>query len=196
MARSKFSPGDRVKLQGGERGVVRQVVGKEEYVVLANGRRLVCHGRNLTAAVVTQPVAPTAVLGTRVLTTAALEAEVDPAAIKSLLEQENGLWWECPGCQINHAVPLTGPRAWTASGSTTCLTLSPSVRVRWSSPEGERVCHFHVVAGIAKFLNDCTHSNAGKEMPIAKVDYYGPGESKPTIQALGTDTLIVEDPAD
>lgn len=65
------------------------------------------------------------------------------------------LWFWCPGCDEAHAVPVTGPKAWTFDGNLDAPTLSPSLLCRRG---GDSVCHSFVRAGRMQFLGDCTHA--------------------------------------
>lgn len=83
-----------------------------------------------------------------------------------------GCAFECPGCGILHAPPVTGPRAWGFNHDLLRPTLTPSLLVRWTEgPEHTpRVCHSHVRDGQIEFLSDCTHALAGKTVPLAPVE--------------------------
>lgn len=89
------------------------------------------------------------------------------------------LLFECPGCEMLHAVrvrareggalPGDGP-VWTWNGSLEAPTCTPSVLVRWTHGEerAERRCHLFVKEGRLEFLSDCTHALAGRtiELPL------------------------------
>lgn len=96
------------------------------------------------------------------------------------------LLFSCPGCGEVHGVrvghpagppPGTAPHAgegplWDWNGDLVEVTLHPSVRVRWTTGEGESLvqhqCHLILRAGVAEFCQDCTHAMAGKqaELPV------------------------------
>lgn len=46
-----------------------------------------------------------------------------------------------------------------------CPTLSPSILSK-TGPDGVRICHSHLRAGVFEFLDDCTHSLAGQHAPM------------------------------
>lgn len=93
-----------------------------------------------------------------------------------------GVSFHCPGCNFPHSVPVKpDPRGWDWNGVTDGTTLSPSILVRltghWDcSPPGPckipnckgkpHVCHSFVRNGLIEFLSDCTHSLAGRTVPI------------------------------
>lgn len=75
----------------------------------------------------------------------------------------------CPGCaELGgsglHLLPVTpNERAsWTWDGNLEAPTVSPSILTR----HGEGVCHSFLRAGVFEFLGDCTHSLAGKQVPM------------------------------
>lgn len=77
----------------------------------------------------------------------------------------------CPGCvdfgrSGLHMLPVNTnvkSLAWTWDGNLNFPTLTPSILTGKDSPN---ICHSYLTAGIFKFLDDCTHSLAGKEVPI------------------------------
>jgi len=80
------------------------------------------------------------------------------------------LWWICPGCRTSpagwmHAVPVTGPQAWTWNGSLEKPTLNPSVKCT-TGEKLDRICHTNLVDGVLLFHADCTHDLRGHhELP-------------------------------
>jgi hypothetical protein len=77
---------------------------------------------------------------------------------------------------------------WTWNGDVEAPTLKPSIRTRGRrdvtdeevgrimagehvDPPEEHVCHTWVNGGTAKFLGDCTHDLAGREVPLEDVDW-------------------------
>jgi hypothetical protein len=72
------------------------------------------------------------------------------------------LFW-CPGCKCGHAVPVDGSRGWQWNGSVDKPTITPSILVNVGGGNPTTpICHLHVTNGQLVFLNDCTHSFAGK----------------------------------
>lgn len=78
----------------------------------------------------------------------------------------------CPGCAEQdsntglHMLPVNSDvkaPAWTWDGNLEAPTLSPSILSR-TGPDGERVCHSFLKAGVFEFLGDCTHSMAGQHV--------------------------------
>lgn len=79
--------------------------------------------------------------------------------------------FKCPGCGSHHAIRVRGkPPVWSFNCDYKLPTLSPSVRVRWSDPDGPMVCHFFIRQGKIEFCADSTHKYAGKTVPMNKVD--------------------------
>lgn len=93
------------------------------------------------------------------------------SAVAQLATDGYLIWW-CPGCKTSHAVPTTGPKAWTFNGSTDAPTLAPSVLVNAGrfNPEKD-LCHTFVRDGQIEFLSDCTHELAGKTVAMEPVEY-------------------------
>ncbi len=108
--------------------------------------------------------------------TVVVRQEVD-AAGKTI---GRGLWIWCPGCDKAHRVSVvaeTGERpsiCWDWNDATdSTFTISPSLLV-WTGDQhkpqpGDRRCHSYVKEGQWQFLNDCTHSLAGKTVPMVPV---------------------------
>ena len=82
-------------------------------------------------------------------------------------------WFVCPGCGEHHAPYVSGSKAWQWNNSTTKPTFKPSILVRWGNEEGYQICHSFVTDGEIRFLNDCTHENAGKTLPLKPSDPIG-----------------------
>jgi hypothetical protein len=78
--------------------------------------------------------------------------------------------FQCPGCDSPHVLPVEGPQAWGWNGSVEKPTLTPSVFV---NPGGynETVpqCHSFVTDGFIRFLDDCTHALAGKNVELPEI---------------------------
>jgi hypothetical protein len=101
----------------------------------------------------------------------------DPMAVIERLVSADGLeelWlFECPGCKIGHS-PITKSQSrpcWGFNGDVEKPTFTPSILVRWPDPDGgpETVCHSFVRDGNIEFLGDCTHSLAGKTVPLPQI---------------------------
>jgi hypothetical protein len=64
---------------------------------------------------------------------------------------------------------ITSSPCWFWNGSTDRPTLQPSLLTR--SPGSKmNICHSFIVEGEVKFLEDSTHDNAGKTLPLLEVD--------------------------
>jgi len=79
--------------------------------------------------------------------------------------------FQCPGCDDLHLfytdrVPDYPGPVWKVSGEGDCLTVTPSLIIRSSWPEGMRVCHLYVKEGKIQFLADCTHHLKGQTVEI------------------------------
>lgn len=114
--------------------------------------------------------------------------------------EDNGLMFWCPGCNNPHIVHHgVGPKpSWGWNGDVNRPTFTPSVLVKGRdfTPKGqadfdawhaagcpknedgslhefenaETVCHSFVRDGQIQFLSDCTHSLAGKTVPLPAWD--------------------------
>lgn len=85
---------------------------------------------------------------------------------------EGSLWFNCPGCGMEHAIHHgagPGPR-WTWNGDLVKPTFQPSVLVRYSWSDGERVCHSFIVDGRIQYLGDCTHALAGQTVDLPPLE--------------------------
>lgn len=83
----------------------------------------------------------------------------------------SGYLIDCPGCGMAHflrTVPKGQYPCWKFDGNMEKPTFSPSVRSRWGDVGDEKCCHFYLEKGVFRFLDDCTHENAGKRMPMEK----------------------------
>ncbi|MCZ7909404.1 DUF6527 family protein [Agrobacterium leguminum] len=112
------------------------------------------------------------------------------AALSSKLRsaQDGGILFWCPGCDGAHQVGVgegAGPR-WEYNGNPDAPTFTPSILVRGTRPLSDEeietvmtgqsfspvptVCHSFVTDGQIHFLNDCTHSLAGRTVDIPDFD--------------------------
>lgn len=77
-----------------------------------------------------------------------------------------GYHFQCPGCETLHTVG-TG---WTFNGDMLSPTFQPSILLRKGvEPQDKRphsICHSFIRDGQIQFLGDCTHSLAGKTVPL------------------------------
>lgn len=82
--------------------------------------------------------------------------------------------FHCPGCDETHVVPVSGSHAWGWNGSDDSPTFTPSILIyaiepMWTDDEGKthgHRCHSFVKDGKIQFLQDCTHTLAGKTVEI------------------------------
>lgn len=123
----------------------------------------------------------------------------DVVAILDVVGRGRSVLFTCPGCGENHCLPVdelnrSSPR-WLWNGSTSRPTLEPSILMRTTrltergreqyqtiidgGGDGERwkdldreevVCHSFVRDGSIEFLGDCSHSLAGRTIPLSPVD--------------------------
>jgi hypothetical protein len=80
------------------------------------------------------------------------------------------LFW-CEGCQEYHSVwtdKRDGVEPWGFNGDVDKPTISPSILVRGG--EHNRTCHSFINNGMIQYLNDCTHSLAGKTVELKNID--------------------------
>jgi hypothetical protein len=82
-------------------------------------------------------------------------------------EGEQWIAFHCPGCEVGHAIPVTGSRAWNWNGSFESPTINSSILVnRGSANPAVPVCHSLVKDGKIQFLSDCMHKLAGQTVEI------------------------------
>lgn len=81
------------------------------------------------------------------------------------------LAFSCPGCSelmVSEGVHILAVNtsdvspSWSFNNDLEKPTLSPSIRTRYN----EHVCHSFLKDGVFQFLNDCTHSLAGQNVPM------------------------------
>lgn len=82
--------------------------------------------------------------------------------------QGGAVAFKCPGCNSMHRIVVSGsvrPR-WGYNGDPDRPTFIPSIRVKGS----KYLCHSYVTDGRIRFLEDSTHTFAGKtvELPDLK----------------------------
>lgn len=99
------------------------------------------------------------------------------------IQEGHRLAFFCPGCREVHSVQVA-PNAyrWDFNGDYDLPTFSPSILVGgFEMPTEEevirimnkeeverrpRVCHSYVIGGEIRYLSDCTHSLAGKNVKL------------------------------
>jgi hypothetical protein len=90
--------------------------------------------------------------------------------LDKLIRAEDGrLMFKCPGCNGIHAVT---EEIWEFNGDLEKPTIRPSILSKFTpSAEGieRKICHSFVTEGRIRFLNDCTHSLAGKTVSLVDV---------------------------
>ena len=85
-------------------------------------------------------------------------------------------FFDCPGCTRGHFLPVCPYRAengacWNFDGNLAVPTFRPDVVSRFVHPHThiEEVCHFFLTTGLFYFFPDCTHSLAGRIVPMKNV---------------------------
>lgn len=88
---------------------------------------------------------------------------------------------ECPACKISHAI-LTAcqdpdAKIWKFNGDLERPTfypavLAPSIDEATGQPI---ICHFYVDLGRIRYLPDCTHELAGKQVELPELEPIDPG---------------------
>lgn len=73
-----------------------------------------------------------------------------------------GFSWWCPGCEKGHPLPYKRG-GWKFDGNLESPTFAPSFK---HDLGGGKVCHYIVTAGQVAFCSDCTHSLAGRTIPM------------------------------
>lgn len=83
-----------------------------------------------------------------------------------------GYMFYCPGCKSHHA-PYVKPHknpmgaSWSFNGDIESPTFNPSILTRVEREDKSPfICHLFVVNGELQYLSDCTHSLAGKNIPM------------------------------
>ncbi len=95
--------------------------------------------------------------------------------VSYVANQPNFLLVECPACDMAHGVnldPTNGKPCWTWNGDKEKPTFHPSLLVTypWGPERKEVVCHSFVRNGQWHYLNDCTHSMAGRVVDLPDAD--------------------------
>jgi hypothetical protein len=81
-------------------------------------------------------------------------------------------YFECPGCGLAHA-PYIKPHknsvgaSWYFNGDIEKPTFSPSIMSKVEYTEGKvSICHLYITSGKIHFLEDSTHTLAGKVIDL------------------------------
>ena len=81
---------------------------------------------------------------------------------------------ECPACKFPHSIRIDGKgeHNWTFNGNLESPTISPSLLVKQFDKDNNirLCCHSFIRNGQIIYLNDCTHSMAGKTVDLLDVD--------------------------
>jgi hypothetical protein len=72
----------------------------------------------------------------------------------------------CPGCCQSHFFWTKGNVAWGFNGDVNKPTVSPSIKVEYNGADKNTICHSFIRNGFIEYLNDCTHSLAGKTIEL------------------------------
>jgi hypothetical protein len=78
------------------------------------------------------------------------------------------IWFQCPGCNIAHGIPVDGSRGWSWNGDGDKPTVTPSIlcTAEYGDKREKTVCHSFIRDGQWQFLTDCTHALAGQTVDI------------------------------
>lgn len=81
------------------------------------------------------------------------------------------VWW-CPACETYHGGYVDGQNrpVWRFDGNFNTPTFSPSFLVRMPRGDRTEICHTFVEKGHIRYLPDCTHSMAGKSIPMININ--------------------------
>ena len=72
---------------------------------------------------------------------------------------------------VVHGSATRKGKGWSWNGSVDAPTLRPSINTTGTADDGEEfVSHIWLNDGVCKFLGDCTHGMAGKELPLEEVE--------------------------
>ncbi len=90
------------------------------------------------------------------------------------------LSFKCPGCGLYHDILFEGSEGqiWEFDGNIFNPTINPSIKsvmeIRGDEDKnykrGIHICHSFVKSGFIEFLSDCTHSLAGKTIPLPDIE--------------------------
>lgn len=115
--------------------------------------------------------------------------------------RHNRLMFVCPGCVAAgpagyeglHLLPVNAPGvkpSWEWDGNLLRPTLSPSIRTEVFG----KVCHSFLENGIFRFLDDSTHSLAGKRTPIPDLPAWAEEiHDRSNIQTIRNDSSSAHD---
>lgn len=81
------------------------------------------------------------------------------------------VWW-CPACETYHGGFVDGQNrpVWGFDGNFESPTFTPSFLVKMPRADKVNICHTFVKNGQIQYLNDSTHSMAGKTIPMVNID--------------------------
>jgi hypothetical protein len=94
-------------------------------------------------------------------------------------ELNNGpgiFYFACPGCKCHHSIatkePAKNGAVWRFNNDLDRPTFAPSINVVWRNREGEvkKICHSYITNGEIQFLEDSTHSLAGKVLDLPDLE--------------------------
>jgi hypothetical protein len=78
----------------------------------------------------------------------------------------------CPACGNSHFFSVgarKGP-SWSFDGNLVEPTFTPSLKVTAGPQDKRTCCHLNITGGKIVYHGDCTHSMAGKTIPMEDVD--------------------------
>lgn len=84
----------------------------------------------------------------------------------------------CPACGERHAVCTARSNdaaAYTFNGSLDQPTFYPAILVPGADGDPTAICHSYVTDGRIRFLTDCTHALAGRELELPDLAPIDPG---------------------
>lgn len=83
-----------------------------------------------------------------------------------------GVWFECPGCKMTHAMYVEGAQhpVWEFNGNLEKPTLRPSLLSQFTYKGQPVVCHSFVTDGQIQFLSDSTHDLSGKTVDLPEFE--------------------------
>ena len=86
---------------------------------------------------------------------------------------QESVWFFCVPCDTHHRFIIkrgseSGPNSpvWGWDHNLEKPTFTPSLLVTYHYKEEPRRCHLYLRKGIVEYLPDCTHSHAGKKVPV------------------------------
>jgi len=89
--------------------------------------------------------------------------------------QDGHLVFYCPGCDLNHRIPVNNLNPsyaiqWEFNDDLNFPTLTEDVKHIWEEKGVKKICHYHIENGNIRYVNDgTTHRDAGKTIELRQL---------------------------